>query len=444
VRVRLALRTGATVAGVVCAVLAAVAAPAAAAPFVPAIVTCGPSYPNQLSEAPWPLRRLQPSTAWPLSRGQGVVVAVVDSGVSRTHPKLNGKVLDGVDLLRPGTSIGDCDEAGHGTMVAGIIAGRDTKDAPFYGVAPDAMILPVRVLLNDQQTPDPQAPKRVADGIVWAADHGASVINLSLETTQTPEMLAAIAYAQQKDIVLVAAAGNEGATTRADKPVFPALVPGVIAVGGIDQDGRHVSTSNIGDYVDVAGPGYFIEGPAPRGNGYMRYDKGGTSFAAAYVSGVAALIRSQNPKLTVPEVTRRITLTADPPPEGRNNEVGAGVVNPYRAVATVLDARDSRPATVTGGVPAPSEIRDPLHAVKVAAGWSAFAGALLAAMLLMARPVLATGRRRRWRPGEGSTVAGLQAAAKLPDFTPVVGQTMSVTSPSVQRVRTEPAEAPRP
>jgi membrane-anchored mycosin MYCP len=445
-RVRLALRTAATVAGAVCAVLVAGAAPAAAAPagaiLAPASVACGPTFGNQLSQTPWPLRRLQPGAAWPVSRGEGVIVAVIDSGVSRTHPKLDGKVLPGNDLLRPGTSAGDCDEAGHGTMVAAIIAGRDTKDAPFYGVAPDAMILPVRVLLDDQKTPDPLAPKRVADGIRWAADNGARVINMSLQTPQTPEMTAALEYAQQKDVVLVAAAGNEGATTQANKPVFPASAPGVIAVGGIDENGKHVSTSNTGDYVDIAAPGFFIEAPAPRGNGYMRYDKGGTSFAAAYVSAVAALVRSHEPKLSAAEVTRRITLTADPPPEGRNNDVGAGVVNPYRAVATELDSRDSRPAAVTGGVSLPTQAHDPLHTAKVAAGWAAFAGVLLSALLLGARPVLATGRRRRWRPAADRSTTLRGPARGREEFTPVVGTTMSVTSPSVQRMRTDPAQLP--
>jgi membrane-anchored mycosin MYCP len=434
-----ALRTAAAALAVVGAIVATGAPAAFADPPAP---SCGPAHSDALPQTPWPLRRLQPAAAWPVSRGQNVIVAVVDSGVSRTHPKLkDGRVLPGADFLRPGTSAGDCDEAGHGTMVAAIIAGRDSKEAPFYGVAPDAMILPVRVLLDDQRTSDPQAPKRIADGIVWAADHGASVINLSLQTSQTPEMTAALTYAQQKDIVIVAAAGNEGATTQADRPVFPASAPGVIAVAGIDQDGKHVSTSNTGDYVKIAAPGYFIEAPAPRGNGYMRYDKGGTSFAAAYVSGVAALIRAYDPKLTMAEVTRRLLLTADPPPEGRNNEVGAGVVNPYRAVATVLDGRDSRAATVTGGVPPLRPADDPLHAVKVAAGWAAFAGAVLAALLLAARPVLATGRRRRWRPAASGPEPGLgRSGRRREEFVPVVGRTMSVTSPSVQRMRASPGE----
>jgi type VII secretion-associated serine protease mycosin len=420
-----------------CALTTGLAVPAGAAPAKsPAEAPgplCGPTYPNQLSEPPWPLRRLEPSAAWPVSRGTGVVVAVIDSGVSRTHPKLDGKVLPGLDLLRPGASAGDCDDAGHGTMVAAIIAGRDTRDAPFSGIAPDAMILPVRVLLDDQKTPDPQAPKRIAQGIVWAVDHGATVINLSLETSPIPEMTAALEYARGKDVVLVAAAGNEGATTQAGKPVFPANAPGVIAVGGIDQNGKHVSTSNVGDYVDVAAPGFFIEAPAPRGNGYMRYTNGGSSFAAAYVSGVAALTRAYDPTLSAAGVARRITLTADPPPEGHNIEVGAGVVNPYRAVATVLDPQDSRPATVIGEVPPSAPPVDPLNAVKVAAGWAAFAGLLLAVLLLLIRPAMAAGRRRR-QPGDTAPATPAPARVRS-DFTPLVGRTMSITSPSVQRVR---------
>lgn len=385
----------------------------AVAQAAPAPAQCGPTFHNKLSHQPWPLSRLQPSAAWPLSRGQHVTVAVIDSGVSRTHPQMAGQVLPGVDFVKPGGK-GDCDEDGHGTLVAGIIAARDIKDSWFSGVAPDARILPVRVLPDSKKYSDPTLPTRIAQAIRYAVRQGADVINLSLTTDDTPQVRSAVEYAVDHNVVVVAAAGNEGGAHQPNKPVYPAAYPGVLGVAGIDQQGRHVSSSNVGWYVDVAAPGYAIEGPAPRGDGYVLDKEGGTSFAAAYVSGVAALVRGYNPTMRASDVVRRIEITADAPAGGRNNEVGYGVVNPYQAVATVLEGVNNRTVTATGEMPPIKPDTDPLGAVKVVAGWSFLVSLFVAVLLLLARPVIRRGRARGWLPAVGATDPGTPARAAVP------------------------------
>lgn len=361
---------------------------------------CGPTGDGPPDRLPWPLLHLDMPAVWPLSRGEGVVVAVIDSGVSADHPVLRGRVLDGIDFGLPSAS-GHCDQAGHGTVIAGIIAGRDGTVDTFSGIAPDARILPVRVLERAGQVTDPSLPGRIADAIEWAVDNGADVINLSLETVPTERLAEAVRYAVDNDVVLVAAAGNvEQGQERG--PAFPAAYEEVLAVAGVDEAGAHVDTSVRGTYIGVAAPGVNIIGPAPRGDGFLTVPEGGTSYAAAYVSGVAALVRSRHPGLSAEAVRRRIMLTADSPPQGRNDLVGYGVVNPYRAVTAVLGTR-SNPPPVTLEPPPPSA--DPLAREKSLAGMVAVVGAVVAGVLLFSRTVVRAGQRRGWRPGRPGRVS---------------------------------------
>ncbi|MEU8180002.1 type VII secretion-associated serine protease mycosin [Micromonospora sp. NPDC049044] len=365
-------------------------APARAAPSA-----CGPASAESLTAMPWALRRLEPSAAWPLSRGAGVTVAVIDSGVSAVHPLLAGQVLEGRDFSNLAARQGQCDLVGHGTMIAGIIAGREGTGAPFSGVAPAARILPLRVLPDLKDTRDPDLPLQIAAAIDFAVEQGADVINLSLTTVPVPELTAAVDRALAQRVVLVAAAGNRKEDQQ-DRPGYPAAHPGVIAVGGVDEQGGHVGSSTSGDYVDIAAPGLNIIGPAPQGSGYRAEPAGGTSFAAAYVSGVAALVRSAYPDLTPAQVAERLQRTADNPPEGHNSDIGYGVVNPYRAVSGLLGTRANPPAAA---LPAPVAPQDPLGWQRTAAIWAAAVGGLLALLLLVARPIVARGRQRGWRPG---------------------------------------------
>ncbi|TDB71070.1 type VII secretion-associated serine protease mycosin, partial [Micromonospora sp. KC721] len=210
-------------AAVLLATLVVPSTPAGAEPACPA-----PTGGAAPTETPWALRRLDPASAWRITRGEGVTVAVIDSGVSPSHPLLKGQVREGRDVNGLPQAQGRCDLAGHGTIVAGIIAGRDDTGAPYSGIAPAARILPVRVLQDTRRTNDPGLPLQIAAAIRWAADQDVEVINLSLVTIDHPELADAVRYALDEGVVVVAAAGNRAQDQR-DLPAYPAAYPGVIA-----------------------------------------------------------------------------------------------------------------------------------------------------------------------------------------------------------------------
>ncbi|MGA8114019.1 MAG: type VII secretion-associated serine protease mycosin, partial [Actinocatenispora sp.] len=336
---------------------------------LPALVPAGPAtagpddrptcaaYHDRPAGMPWQTRRLAPQRAWPTSRGRGVIVAVLDSGTNGDHPQLAGRVLPGTDLVR-GRGTADTDCNGHGSIVGGIIAAHDSTDTWFSGVAPDATLLPVRIA--DDTARFEHGSARIAHAIRYAVDHHASVVNLSVTTEDSGELRAAVRYAHEHDVLLVAAAGNGN---HDDAPTWPAAYPDVIAVSGIDRRGAHVESANHGDWVDLAAPGAEIVGPAAVGDGYAQGD--GTSFAAPFVSGTAALVRAYRPELTTAQVTRRLEATADQPADGRDDLVGYGVVNPYRALTAVLGPAD-RAAPAAGGLPASGRL--PAAARPTAAG----------------------------------------------------------------------------
>ncbi|MGW5669487.1 type VII secretion-associated serine protease mycosin [Micromonospora sp. NPDC003776] len=383
--------------GAVAALLGTVlVAPAPAAAAAP---KCGPAGNPAPTQPDWALDRLAPQAAWRVTRGGGITVAVIDSGVSARHPLLRGKVLPGTDVNHLASFQGQCDLVGHGTLVAGIIAGREGTGVPYSGVAPGARILPIRVLADNQRTFDESIPAEIGKAIRYAVDHEADVINLSLVTLDTRELKDAVDYALSRNVVLVAAAGNRQENQQ-DQKAYPAAYDGVIAVAGLDDKGEHVGSSVTGDYVDIAAPGLNIAGPAPGGSGYLYEPQGGTSFAAAYVSGVVALVRAAHPTLTPDQIRYRLTRTADNPPDGHNAEVGYGMVDPYRAVTSLLGSRANPPL---GAMPKPEPPADPLAWQRTVAIWVAVVGAVLAGVLLALRPILVLGRRRGWRPGRRPT-----------------------------------------
>ena len=291
---------------------------------------------------PWAQQALRFSAVWNRSRGSGVTVAIVDSGVD-ANPQFGGRVIPGPDLVagtKPGIPPGaDC--VGHGTAVASIIAAAPVPGVSFTGVAPAARILSVKISGTDT-FPTSVAPQ----GIMDAVQFGADVINLSLATPDdVPALRNAVEYALSHNVVVVAAAGNDlpqGGTG----PFYPAAYPGVLAVGAVGPGGalaafsdRHtpVAVTAPGVNVTSAYPGTFPDAYAPVQNG--------TSFAAAFVSGVVALVRSAHPGLSAAQVVSRIEATAR---GAAGPGTGHGMVDPVRAVTAVLPAESSA-GTGTGG-----------------------------------------------------------------------------------------------
>ncbi|WP_117214443.1 type VII secretion-associated serine protease mycosin [Allorhizocola rhizosphaerae] len=346
-------------------------------------------------EQPWAQRLLDPQRVWPHSTGSGVLVAVIDSGVDADHPQLTapGKVLRGRDFFLVGALPANYDCVSHGTAVASIIAADPAQGMGFHGIAPGARILPVRVTdrpQSDSGEPTPIDPNTVATGIRYAAEEGAKVINLSLSGNRDfPAIREAIRYAQEKDALIVAAVGNRE-RQMPGAPSYPAAYDGVLGVGAIDVAGARDDGSQIGPYVDLVAPGKGVTG-AGRAAGHDYWD--GTSFAAPFVSGTAALVRAAWPQLDAQQVARRLVATADLARGGQGSAgYGAGVVNPYRAVTEGLSgAPEAMPAIAR---PQPDLAAERDHRV-----WRGVSVVLFGLVLSSALVwVAAHGCRRRWRP----------------------------------------------
>ncbi|MDT0531844.1 type VII secretion-associated serine protease mycosin [Micromonospora sp. DSM 115977] len=374
---------------------AARAAPGCASPLAPV---------RPVSARPWPQQRYAPERLAPLATGAGVTVAVVDSGVDRRHPQLAGRVLDGTDLLDPGGD-GSRDCAGHGTGVASIIAAAPRDGTAFRGLAPGARILPVRV--SEQQVVEGRESGRTvsagdfARAVRWAVDHDADVLNLSVVLyADDPAVRAAIGYAVDRDVVVVAAAGNlhDGGDPRP----YPAAYDGVLGVGAIGADGGRAPFSQTGPYVDLVAPGSDVLMAAP-GEGHHRAE--GTSYAAPFVTATAALLRQYRPELTAAQVAQRIVATADPAPgDGRGGGYGAGVLNPYRAVTetggTSERARQVSALADDRAEPAVLAQRARRATARDRALLVAGASGAVVALAALLALVVPRGARRRWRPAD--------------------------------------------
>lgn len=276
--------------------------------------------------AQWPLRAMRVRRAWQHSRGRGVVVAVVDSGVGPT-PELTGQLVPGVNLgAKPPRRI---DLFDHGTAVSSIIAARRDGHG-IVGIAPAAKVMSVRIF-DDWSAP----ARRLVRGIRWAVDHHADVVNLSLVERNMPALRSAIRYATEHGVVVVAGAGND---RQSGSPVhYPAAYPGVIAVGAVRADLALAGYSNEGGYVDVVAPGSRVLAADPFGTLSWYW---GTSFATPQVSGVVALMLAANPRLTPAEVQRILRSTAeDLGAPGKDRLYGAGLVEAPAAVRAALALR---------------------------------------------------------------------------------------------------------
>ncbi|WP_198042867.1 MULTISPECIES: type VII secretion-associated serine protease mycosin [Actinoalloteichus] len=331
------------------------------------------SLPTDLQQTPWGQMFLRIDEAQRYATGVGQRVAVIDTGVS-VHPRLAGRVEGIGDYIADANGLTDCD--GHGTIVAGIIAAAEDPVTGFTGVAPDAEILSIRNVSHfygpvdrlEEQAIQAGNLETMSRAIVLAADRGATVINLS-ETAcvvatypddfYTAQLRAAINYAIERDIVVIAAAGNHNqddpACANSNTPnslqnhTFPGVFPEVLTVGSIGGDGALSEFSVQGDWVDIVAPGEDIISLDPAAGATSlanqvaspQGDLGpieGTSFSAPYVAGVAALVRERYPDLSAEQVVNRLVRTAQHPGglEGRSFGVGYGVLDPVAALTEVL------------------------------------------------------------------------------------------------------------
>ncbi|MGW7047567.1 type VII secretion-associated serine protease mycosin [Streptomyces avermitilis] len=288
----------------------------------------------------WALDAMHTQQAWSTTKGKGITVAVLDTGVDDEHPDLAGNVLTGTDMVGFGARRGDRAWARHGTAMAGIIAGHGhgAGDADgVMGIAPEARILPVRVILEDGDTARSKARNTrgnaLAEGIRWAADHGADVINLSLgddskSAHPEPAEDEAVQYALKKGAVIVASAGNGG--EKGDHISYPAAYPGVIAATAVDRYGTRASFSTRRWYATVSAPGVDVVIADPD---HKYYEGWGTSAASAFVSGAVALIRAADPGLTPAQIKQLLEDTArNAPTGGRDDSRGFGFIDPAAAI----------------------------------------------------------------------------------------------------------------
>ncbi|MEU8070401.1 S8 family serine peptidase [Micromonospora sp. NPDC049151] len=273
---------------------------------------------NRIRGDQWHLRYLKADVANSISQGDGVLVAVPDTGVS-AHPDLRNNLLAGTSTLPGSFGDGRDDENSHGTGMAGLIAAHGQSDGTgAIGIAPRSKIIPIQSSgANNIGRPDD-----LATAIDFAITHRATVINISSSGASSPALARAIRAALAADIVIVAAAGNRPEDGQVG---YPASEPGVIAVGGVDRAGVHASVSVSGPEIDVVAPAVDIYSTSYGG----KYSKGtGTSSATAIVAGAAALIRSKYPNLPAAEVAHRLTATAvDKGPPGRDDQYGYGVID---------------------------------------------------------------------------------------------------------------------
>ena len=357
----------------------------------------------------WYLSALGIPAAQAISQGEGVTVAVIDTGVTANQPDIAGSVLDGFDTTPGSTGNGQQDTNGHGTQMAAIIAGHGHGPGNadgVLGVAPRAKILPIK--LDEQHNAFALASQVVAAGIDAAVARGAKVINASFAAPLDETVHQAVLRALDHDVVFVAGGGNTGQVTDAlgtrDKEIVaPAFFTGVLAICGTDRNGNHADVSipaPPGGFVQFAVCAPAVDAVAAQPNGTYVIREG-TSISSAIVAGVAALIRAKYPTMPAYEVANRIIATATP--KGDPRLYGHGIVNPVAALtAQVPPAASPSPWLSHSPTPpaatTPASGNQPPAAApgKSGAAWPAVvAVAAVVVVLLGAGLWIAVQRRRR-------------------------------------------------
>lgn len=280
----------------------------------------------------WNLPLIETLQGWGIDKGSNQIkVAVVDTGVDLKHPDLKDNLLDGYNVTSQGKTPPQ-DDVGHGTHVAGVISAVVNNNEGVAGMTWYNPVLPVKVL----DASGSGSTYAVAQGVIWAADNGAKVINMSLGNYADAQFLHdAVKYAYDKDVVLIAASGNDNT----ERPGYPAAYPEVFAVAATDSKRNKATFSNYGDYIDVAAPGVNIPSTYPN-NQYAALS--GTSMASPHVSALAALIRSVNPLLKnteVMDIMRRSATDIGTP--GVDKHFGHGLIDVAKALQMARESNQS-------------------------------------------------------------------------------------------------------
>jgi hypothetical protein len=296
--------------------------------------------------AQYAVAQLRLPQAHQFARGMNVTIAVIDSGVDARHPELANSIADNFDALgsREGPHV-------HGTGIAGAIVAH----ARLMGSAPEARLLAIRAFGAGSKGAE-STSYVILRGLNYAAEHGAQIINMSFAGPKDPLIERGIAAIAARGILMVAAAGNAGAKS---PPLYPAANPNVIAVSGTDAQEKLFAASNRGNHIAIAAPGADIFLPAPD----EKYQiTSGTSFSAAYVSGVAALLLERNPALKPSDVRAILMKTArDLGAPGRDDLFGAGNADAFAAV-TAAAAAPTVPLAAASGKPAGENAASPDNA----------------------------------------------------------------------------------
>ncbi|MHB0878010.1 MAG: S8 family serine peptidase [Anaerolineae bacterium] len=319
--------------------------------FLPAIAL---DWPNDPWFAQWQgnMRQVEAPAAWSVTTGRGgPIVAVIDSGIDLDHPDLAANIVPGWDFVNNDASADD--DNGHGTHVAGVIGAVGNNGIGVTGMGWTTRLMPVKTLRADG-TGDVSTAR---SAIIWAVDHGARVLNLSLGTAgPVPQLEEAISYALAHGCVVVAASGNVGPSLPRGTAMYPAAYPGVIAVGAVDGSGRVAGFSNSGSFLDVVAPGVSVFSTYPNG-GYRFLD--GTSMATPHVAGLAALVWARRPSLPADQVSLALINSAhDLGPAGWDESYGYGLIDAFRAVtlAGTQSVDVDEPQTLSQSVPQPTTL----------------------------------------------------------------------------------------
>jgi type VII secretion-associated serine protease mycosin len=324
-----------------------------------------------------------------ITEGAGVVVALIDTGVNADHQDLQGAILPGTAVDTGAAGDGRSDKDGHGTEMAGIVAGRGHGSGDgVLGLAPQSKILPIGVPLNALSFGD-----YMTEAVNFAIAHHAGVINMSFGASDDDAMHAAVRNAAAADIVLVAGSGNKNKSGE-----FPGRYPEVLTVGAYDRSGKIAPFSISGEQVDIAAPGVDVITTSNRSNDDY-FDGDGTSQATAMVSGAAALLRAKFPQLSAGQIVHRLTATAvDAGPKGRDDSYGYGRLDIVKALTADVAPLPSSSARATGvttapvGAPAAENsalptAKSPLVLIGIVGGLVVVVGLLIIVVLLFRRGV---------------------------------------------------------